>query len=126
MSHFTNMKTSFHNLNYLEKALNKLQINYFRKLNENYPESKIFNLIINQSNDHDIMFNWNGEEYEFIFDKSFWRQSYPAQNFVEKIAQQYASEVISVESQKLGFQAVKYQENQDGSNTVVLERWNHL
>ena len=126
MSHFTNMKTSFHNLNYLEKALNKLQINYFRELDETYSESKIFNLIINQSNEHDIMFNWNGEEYEFIFDKSFWRQSCPAQNFVEKIAQQYASEVISVESQKLGFQAVKYQQNQDGSNTLVLERWNQI
>jgi len=35
-----------------------------------------------------------------------------------------ASEVIVSESQKLGFQPVKYQQNQDGSNTVVLERWN--
>jgi len=49
---------------------------------------------------------------------------YPLESFIDKIAQQYASEVIVSESQKLGFQPVKYQQNQDGSNTVVLERWN--
>ena len=28
------------------------------------------------------------------------------------------------ESQKMGFQPIKYQQNDDGSNTLVLERWN--
>ena len=125
MSHFTNMKTCFHNLNYLEKALNNLEIIYFRKLNENYLQTKRFNLIIEQSNNYEIMFNWNGEEYEFIFDRSFWKQNCPVENFIEKIAQQYANEVIVSESQKLGFQPVKYQKNHDGSNTLVLERWNN-
>ena len=31
MSHFTNMKTRFQNLFYLEKALNRLDINYKRE-----------------------------------------------------------------------------------------------
>ena len=35
-----------------------------------------------------------------------------------------AAEVIVGESKKSGFQAVKYEENLDGSNTLVLERWN--
>ena len=55
---------------------------------------------------------------------SFWEQPYPVESFIDKVAQQYAGEVIIGESQKLGFQAVKYQQNSDGSNTVVLERWN--
>jgi len=119
------MKTCFHNLDYLEKALNKLEINNCRSLNENDLQQEKFNLIINQSNGHDIMFNWSGEEYELIVDTSFWKQDCPVETFIDKIAQQYANEVIISEGEKLGFQPVKYQQNQDGSKTLVLERWNN-
>ena len=122
MSHFTNMKTSFQNLTYLEKALNKLEI--VHKKQETTTELSKSNLIINQSNGYDIEFAWNGDEYELVVDMSFWEQPYPVESFIDKVAQQYAGEVIIGESQKLGFQAVKYQQNNDGSNTVVLERWN--
>ena len=120
MSHFTNMKTSFQNLFYLEKALNKLDIIHQKqKIEDSTPD-----LIINQSNGYDIKFCWNGQEYELVVDMSFWEQPYPVESFIDKISQQYAGEVIVGESQKLGFQPVKYQRNEDGSNTVVLERWN--
>ena len=122
MSHFTNMKTSFQNLTYLEKALNKLEI--VHKKQETATELSKSNLVINQSNGYDIEFAWNGDEYELVVDMSFWEQPYPVESFIDKVAQQYAGEVIISESQKLGFQAVKYQQNNDGSNTVVLERWN--
>ena len=122
MSHFTTMKTSFQNLSYLEKALNKLEIAH-QKRNSKVKQAK-FNLVINQSNGHDIEFVWNGQEYELIVDMSFWEQPCPVESFIDKVAQQYAGMVIVGESQKLGFQPVKYQQNKDGSNTVVLERWN--
>lgn len=122
MSHFTNMKTSFQNLTYLEKALNKLEILHQKQKNTTKLEKS--NLIINQSNGYDIEFSWNGQEYELVVDMSFWEQPYPVESFIDKVAQQYAGEVIIGESQKLGFQPVKYQQNNDGSNTVVLERWN--
>lgn len=127
MSHFTNMKTSFQNLIYLEKALNKLDILHKKEnvINDtNSQLNKNSNLIINQSNGYDIKFCWNGQEYELVVDMSFWQQPYPVESFIDKVAQQYAGEVVIGESQKLGFQPVKYQQNQDGSNTVVLERWN--
>ena len=61
----------------------------------------------------------------WLVDMSFWEQSCPVESFIDKVAQQYAGEVIvGWESQKLGFQPIKYQQNEDGSNTVVLERWN--
>ena len=120
MSHFTNMKTSFQNLFYLEKALNKLDIIHQKQQIKNLTPD----LIINQSNGYDIKFCWNGQEYELVVDMSFWEQPYPVESFIDKISQQYAGEVIVGESQKLGFQPVKYQKNEDGSNTVVLERWN--
>ena len=123
MSHFTHMKTRFQNLFYLEKALNRLNITYTEQ--ENNSESATKNLVISQSNGYDITFNWNGQEYELVADISFWEQPYPVESFIDKVAQQYAGEVIIGESQKTGFQPIKYQQNADGSNTLILERWNN-
>lgn len=126
MSHFTHMKTRFQNLFYLEKALNRLNIVHEEK---NVTNSKVdsynVNLVIPQSNGYDIEFTWNGQEYELVVDMSYWEQPYPIESFIDKVAQQYAGEVIIGESQKTGFQPIKYQQNADGSNTLVLERWNN-
>lgn len=123
MSHFTHMKTRFQNLFYLKKALNRLRIIHKEQpiINSN---SSYINLLIPQSNGYNIEFCWNGEEYELILDMSFWEQPYPIENFIDQITQQYAGEVIIGESQKIGFQAIKYEQNSDGSNTLILERWN--
>ena len=127
MSHFTHIKTRFQNLFYLGKALNRLNITHQEKekniLNSDSNAYNV-NLVIPQSNGYDIEFAWNGQEYELVVDMSFWEQSYPIESFIDKIAQQYAGEVIIGESQKIGFQPIKYQQNADGSNTLVLERWN--
>jgi len=125
MSHFTHMKTRFQNLFYLEKALNRLNIVYNQEEKNFNSESYNINLVIPQSNGYDIEFAWNGQEYELVVDMSFWEQPYPIESFVDKIAQQYAGEVIIGESQKIGFQPIKYQQNNDGSNTLILERWNN-
>lgn len=124
MSHFTHMKTRFQNLFYLEKALNKLNISHRKQNQEINNKSTQTNFIISQSNGYDIQFCWNGQEYELVVDMSFWEQPYPIESFIDKIAQQYAGEVIIGESQKIGFQPIKYQQNKDGSNTLILERWN--
>ena len=119
MSHFTHMKTRFQNLFYLEKALNRLNIEY-----KEQDDSSNMNLVIPQSNGYNIEFAWNGHEYELVVDMSFWEQPYPIESFIDKVAQQYAGEVIIGESQKTGFQPIQYQQNADGSNTLILERWN--
>ena len=125
MSHFTHMKTRFQNLLYLKKALNRLNIVHKQeqKIVQNSNFSNV-NLVIPQSNGYDIEFCWNGQEYELVVDMSFWEQPHPIENFIDKVAQQYAGEAVIGESQKIGFQPVKYQQNSDGSNTLVLERWN--
>jgi hypothetical protein len=125
MSHFTYIKTRFQNLFYLEKALSKLNINY-EKQRKPIDGSKSYqtNLVIPQSNGYNIEFSWNEQEYELIADLAFWKQSSPVETFIDKISQQYAGKVILGESQKIGFQPVKYQQNNDGSQTLVLERWN--
>lgn len=120
MSHFTYIKTRFQNLFYLEKALNRLNITY--KQQEVSSDNHV-NLIIPQSNGYDVSFCWNGKEYDLIADLNCWEQSYSTDSFIDQVSQQYAGEVVIGESQKTGFQPVKYQQNSDGSNTIVLERW---
>ena len=122
MSHFTHIKTRFQNLFYLEKALNRLKINYIKDLSV---QNSNPSLIIAQSNGYDLEFSWNNCEYELIADISLWQQTYPIETFMDNIAQQYAGEVVIGERQKIGCQPIKYQENSDGSNTLILERWNH-
>ena len=127
MSHFTNLKTSFKNLLHLENALNKLEIPYKREkkvIEGNYSKLYNVNLVIPQSNNYDITFNWNGEEYELVLDASFWIQPYPVESFINKLSQHYANDVIITESQKIGFQPIKSKQHVDGSNTITLQRWN--
>ena len=121
MSHFTYLKTRFQNLFYLEKALSRLNIVHQKK---ETAENSNINLVISQSNGYDVEFSWNEQEYELIADLAFWKQSSPVETFIDKISQQYAGQVIIGESQKVGFQPVQYQQNNDGSQTLVLERWN--
>ena len=127
MSHFTNLKTSFKNLLHLENALNKLEIPYKREKKViDINNSKLYNinLVIPQSNNYDITFNWNGEEYELVLDASFWIQPYPVESFINKLSQHYANDVIITESQKIGFQPIRSKQHVDGSNTITLQRWN--
>ena len=75
MSHFTHIKIYFQNLFYLEKALNRLNINYKQQEETNSNSSHI-SLIIPESNGYDISFCWNGQEYDLIADISFWEEYY--------------------------------------------------
>jgi len=122
MSHLTYMKTQSQNLAYLEKALTKLNIGFTKELSGSEFLDK--DLVISQSNGHSIQFSWNGNEYELVADLSFWNQPYPVQSFIDKVAQNYANETVIGESQKIGFQVINSQQNSDGSQTLILERWN--
>lgn len=128
MSHFTRLKTSLQNLFYLKTALNKLEIDYKpNKILSTYDGLTNYkiDLIIPQKNGSDISFCWNKQEYTLVADLLYWDQQYSVQGFLAKIGKQYAHEVIVGESKKLGFQPVKYQQNVDGSNTIILERFNN-
>ena len=54
------------------------------------------NLIIPQSNGHDIKFIWNKQNYTLVADMDFWQQPYQVNSFINKISQQYANEVTSL------------------------------
>ena len=126
MSHFTNLKTSFKNLFHLENALNKLEIPYKREkkvIDSNNSKLYNVNLVVPQSNNYDITFDWNGEEYELVLDASFWIQPYPVESFINKLSQHYANDVIITESQKIGFQPIKSKQHVDWTNNITLQSW---
>nr|YP_010945834.1 Ycf35 [Ulnaria ulna]WGN98824.1 Ycf35 [Ulnaria ulna] len=120
MSHFTNIQTCFQNLFYLEKALDKLEIPNF-KGNE-LAETK--SLILPQGENKNISFNWDGEAFALNVDADYWNQKYSVNHFLAKITQEYATEAIVGESQKQGFKPVEIKQNEDGSRTISLQRWN--
>lgn len=123
MSHFTNIKTRFKDLDYLEKSLNKLEIENRRETQSSSVGEENVLICMPQSNGYNAYFSWNGSEYDLVFDVSFWEQSCSIESFIDKITQQYVSEVIAAESQLVGFQPTKYVSNLDGSRTLVLQRW---
>ncbi len=120
MSHFTNIQTCFQNLFYLEKALDKLQIPNF-KANE-LAETK--SIILPQGENKNISFNWDGEAFALNVDADYWNQKYSVNHFLARITQEYATEAIVGESQKQGFKPVEIKQNEDGSRTISLQRWN--
>jgi hypothetical protein len=120
MSHFTNIQTCFQNLLYLEKALDKLEIPNF-KANE-LTETK--SLILPQGENKNISFNWDGEAFALNVDADYWNQKYSVNHFLARITQEYATEAIVGESQKQGFKPVEIKQNDDGSRTISLQRWN--
>ena len=127
MSHFTQVKTSFKNLEYLKRSLKELNLNYQTNsstVRDYNSELKNVDLIIPQSNGYNIGFNFDGNEYILISDLSFWDQKWSVEGFLNKLSQVYAHQTILAESAKQGFNNVKEINNVDGSISLTLERWN--
>lgn len=72
----------------------------------------------------DIFFKWNGEEYELVFDRSFWDKPYSVEKFISVVSERYAAKIVCGETRKLGFKPIKTKVNVDGSHTVTFQRWN--
>ena len=80
-------------------------------------------LIIKQSNNHDIGFKWNGSEYELVTDLMFWSQSFSVDKFLNQVNQRYAYNSIIQVSQNEGFQFSKVENQEDGSVRLLLRRF---
>ena len=120
MSHFTNVQTCFQNLFYLEKALDKLEIQNFK--NDQLTENT--SLVLPQGENNNITFNWDGEAFALSVDSHYWNQKYSVNHFIARVTQEYATETIVGESKKQGFKPVEIKEHDDNSRTISLQRWN--
>ncbi|KAM3098675.1 DUF1257 domain-containing protein [Phormidesmis sp. 146-35] len=126
MSHFSQIKTQIRNLPALKSALTDLKIDWksgpcdvrgYKGL------THTAEVVIEQDNQYDIGFAWNGQEYELVADLQYWKQDSPIDYFLSKITQRYAYHTIVQESSQKGFQVAEQQRHQDGSIRLVLQRW---
>ena len=126
MSHFSNIKTKIRNLASLKAALNGMDIDWKegpRAVRGYQSETVTANIVIEQQNNYDIGFTWNGSEYEMVTDMQYWQQPLTVQGFLSRLTQGYALHTILNETEKQGFQVNEQQKNEDGSIRLVVQRW---
>jgi hypothetical protein len=126
MSHFSNIKTQIRNLTSLKTALSELGIDWkpgpsaVRGYQE---QTRTAEVVIEQENNYDIGFSWNGEAYELVADLQYWQQPWTVDAFLQRVTQGYAYHTVINESSKQGFQLAEQQKNEDGSIRLVVQRW---
>jgi hypothetical protein len=126
MSHFSQIKTQIRNLPALQSALTDLKIDWKsgpRQVRGYKGLTHTAEVVIEQDNQYDIGFAWNGQEYELVADLQYWKQASNVDRFLSKVTQRYAYHTIIQESSQKGFQIAEQQQNQDGSLRLVLQRW---
>ncbi|AFY78399.1 MAG: DUF1257 domain-containing protein [Hydrococcus sp. C42_A2020_068] len=126
MSHFSNIKTQIRNLTSLKAALTDLGIDWKEgptTVRGYQGQTRTAEIVIEQDNNHDIGFSWNGNEYELVADLQYWQQPLSVEGFLRKVTQRYAFHTVISESVKQGFQIAEQQKNEDGSIRLVVQRW---
>ncbi|NJO94518.1 MAG: DUF1257 domain-containing protein [Hydrococcus sp. RM1_1_31] len=126
MSHFSNIKTQIRNLTSLKAALSDLGIDWkegSRPVRGYQGQTRNAEIVVEQNNNYDIGFSWNGSEYELVADLQYWQQPLSVEGFLRKVTQGYAIHTVLNESAKQGFQVAQQQKSEDGSVRLVVQRW---
>ena len=85
MSHFTKIKTKLYDKVTIEKSLSDLNIAWeadAKTIRGYKNQEQSAEIVIRQSNNHDIGFKWNGSEYELVADLMFWDQKFSVNKFL--------------------------------------------
>ncbi|MDB9313622.1 DUF1257 domain-containing protein [Spirulina sp. CS-785/01] len=126
MSHFSNIKTKIRNLDALKTALTDLGMDWKDgpgQVRGYQGQTYDAQIVIEQENNYDIGFSWNGQEYEMVTDLQYWQQPLSVEGFLQRVTQHYAlNSVLSTTAQE-GFQVAEKQKNEDGSIRLVVQRW---
>ncbi|NJN73649.1 MAG: DUF1257 domain-containing protein [Limnothrix sp. RL_2_0] len=126
MSHFSNIKTKIRNLTSLKSALKDMDIDWKAgpiAVRGYQGQTQTAEVVIEQENNYDIGFSWNGSEYELVADLQYWKQPLTVDGFLSRLTQGYAVHTILNETEKQGFQVSEQQKNEDGSIRLVVQRW---
>jgi len=122
MSHFSRIKTSIRDLSTLQAVLTQLDISW-EKRDVVIDSNSTLELLLHQPNVIDMGFCFNGYEYEFVTDRSFWQQASSVESFVSKINQSYTSKLLNEELSNLGFSSVQCIKTEQGTIDLVAEKW---
>jgi hypothetical protein len=126
MSHFSNIKTQIRNLTFLQAALTDLGLDWKagpRPVRGYQGQERTAEVVVEQDNNYDIGFSWNGSEYELVADLQYWQQPLTVEGFLRQVTQGYAYQTVLQESSKQGFQVAEQQRQQDGTIRLVVQRW---
>jgi hypothetical protein len=126
MSHFSKIKTQIRNLTSLKAALADMGIDWKEgplPVRGYQGQTRTAEIVVEQGNNYDIGFSWNGNEYELVADLQYWQQPLSVEGFLRKVTQGYALHTVLSESVKQGFQISEQQKNEDGSIRLVVQRW---
>ena len=126
MSHFSNIKTKIRNISSLKAALTDVGIDWkegSETIRGYKGQTKQAEIVVEQANNYDFGFSWNGSEYELVADLQYWQQPLTVEGFLRKVTQRYAYHTIVGESTKKGFEIAEQQKNEDGTLRLVLQRW---
>ena len=126
MSHFSHIKTRLRNLEVLQLALTDLEIEWQpgpAAVRGYQGQTCSVDLVIEQPNQHDIGFVWNGQEYALVSDLQFWQQPLSVDGFLQLITQRYAYHTVLHETAQQGFEVAEQQQREDGSIRLLVQRW---
>ena len=106
MSHFSNIKTQIRNVSCLKSALSDIGVAW-KQGSENIKgyrgQTRNAEVVIEQENNYDIGFSWNGKEYELVADLQYWQQPWTVEGFLGRVSQRYAYHTVVNESANLYF-----------------------
>lgn len=126
MSHFTKIKTKLYDRTTLEQSLEDLNIEWEREstvVRGFNQQDQTAEIVIQQKNNHDIGFKWNGSEYELVTDLMFWDQKYSVNKFINQISQRYAFNLITKVSGEQRYHFVESENRNDGSVRLLLRKF---
>lgn len=126
MSHFSSIKTQIRNINSLKASLEDLGINWKQgpsSVRGYQGKTSQAEIVIEQENNYDIGFSWNGQEYELVADLQYWQQPWTVDGFLQRVTQGYALHTVLTQSSQQGFNVTEQQKNEDGSIRLVVQRW---
>jgi hypothetical protein len=126
MSHFSTIKTQIRNLTSLKAALNDMGVDWKagpRSVRGYQGQTRNAEVVLEQNNNYDVGFSWNGQEYELVADLQYWQQPISVEGFLKRVTQRYAYHTVVEETSKQGFAVAGQQKNEDGSIRLVVQRW---
>ncbi len=126
MSHFSNIKTKIRNLTSLKSALNDMGIDWKEgssPVRGYQGQTRNAAVVVEQDNNYDIGFSWNGSEYELVADLQYWNQPLTVDGFLRQVTQRYAYHTVVETTNQQGFNISEEQKNEDGSIRLVVQRW---
>ncbi|MEM8673633.1 MAG: DUF1257 domain-containing protein [Cyanobacteria bacterium P01_G01_bin.67] len=126
MSHFSNIKTKIRNLNSLKAALKDLNVDWKDgpAIVRGYQgQTYQADIVVEQNNNYDFGFSWNGSEYELVADLQYWEQPLTVDGFLRQVTQRYAYNTVVAETASQGFSVTEETNRQDGSICLVVQRW---